>query len=74
MDDSTMADPSSGPSGSQIFGGVLQLATVGEQAFATYEGAQTAKKAVSKLNSNSLMYVILGLGALGIIALVVIKH
>lgn len=48
--------------------------TSGVQAFGIYEGAQTAKTAANKLSSSSLMYVILGVGALGVLALLVIKH
>jgi len=51
-----------------------QFAQIGESAFATYEGAQASKKAISKLNSGNLTYVILGLGGLALVALFVLKH
>lgn len=73
MSDTTTANASSADS-SQPFNGFIQLAGIGEQAFATYTAGQTANKAVKKLSPQTLMYVILGLGALGVVALVVIKH
>lgn len=73
MADTTTANASSASS-SQPFNGLIQLAGIGEQAFATYTAGQAANKAVNKLNSSALMYVILGLGALGVVALVVLKR
>ncbi len=51
-----------------------QALSTGVQAFGIYEGAQTAKAATNKLTSSSLVYVILGLGALGLLGLIVFKH
>jgi hypothetical protein len=70
------SDPTAGDTGGDIFSSlnINGLVSSGVQAFGIYEGAQTAKAAASKLTSSSLMYVILGVGALGVIALVVLKH
>jgi hypothetical protein len=50
------------------------LVNSGVQAFGIYEAGQTAKKAIPKLNSSSIMYIVLGIGALAVVGLVVLKH
>lgn len=73
-----VGDASSAATSGQPFAGLLSalpsLAQSGAQIFNSYETASVAKTAASKLNSADLMYVLLGLGGLGIIALLVFKH
>lgn len=72
------ADPSSSATSGQPFAGLLadvpSLAQAGASIFNSYETAQVAKTAASKLNSTDLVYVLLGLGGLAVVALIVFKH
>lgn len=68
------SDGSASDTSGDPFAGLISVAGIAEQGFAAYETASTAKSAVSKLNSTDLVYVALGLGVLGIFALMVLKH
>lgn len=58
----------------QPFGALISLANTAGQAFTAYEVADASKAATKKLNSKDLMWVLLGLGGLGVVALFVFKH
>lgn len=69
-----VSNGAAGDTSGQPFAGLISVAGIAEQGFAAYEGAQVAKSAVSKFSSQDLLYVALGLGALGVLALFVFKH
>lgn len=67
------SNPAAGDT-SAPFAGLISLANSGAQAFSAYEAADAAKVAAKRLNSKDLMWVLLGLGGLGVVALFVFKH
>lgn len=69
----TTANAGSADTG-QPFAAALSFANIGLGAFQTYEAAQVSKKAVAGLTPQTLTVVILGVGALAVVALFVFKH
>jgi hypothetical protein len=72
------SDSAAAATSGQPFAGLLSVVPSLSQSaasiFGSYENAQIAKTAASKLNSNDLLYALLGLGGLAVLALVVLRH